>query len=126
MKIAFPTQMDEGMESLVFGHFGSAPHFIIVDSRTGDFECLGNPDHEHAHGQCQPIAALGGRPVDAVVVGGIGAGALSKLNGRGVRVYRAVEGTVRENLSLIKSGALPVLTLEHTCGRHAHGGGCMH
>lgn len=126
MKIAFPTQMDQGMESQVFGHFGSAEHFVIVDSKTGHVESLGNPQQGHAHGQCQPMAALSGRPVDAVVVGGIGAGALHKLNTSGVRVYRAVEGTVRENLSLIQSGALPVLTLDQTCAGHGHGGGCMH
>ena len=32
MKIAFPTRDNKGMESPVFGHFGSAPHFLIVDS----------------------------------------------------------------------------------------------
>jgi predicted Fe-Mo cluster-binding NifX family protein len=126
MRIAFPTQMDEGMDSLVHGHFGSASNFVIVDSETGHFECLGNPDQEHVHGQCQPTAALGHRPVDAVVVGGIGAGALMKLNAKGVRVYRAVEGTIQENLSLIRSGALPVLTINQTCAGHGHGGGCMH
>ena len=73
MKIAFPVQEDRGMDSAVYGHFGSAPHFIIVDSDNGAFQAASNPDMHHQHGQCQPIAALSGNPVDAIVVGGIGA-----------------------------------------------------
>ena len=126
MKIAFPTQDDRGLESLVYGHFGSAPTFIIVDSALGTVEPLINRDKEHAHGQCQPMAALGGRTLDAVVVGGIGAGALSRLNANGVRVYRAVEGTVSENLSLIQSGVLPLITPNMTCAGHSADGGCAH
>ena len=39
--------------------------------------------------------------VDAIAVGGIGMGALMKLQGQGIRVYRAVRGTVGQNVSLI-------------------------
>jgi predicted Fe-Mo cluster-binding NifX family protein len=126
VKIAFPTQDDKGLESLVYGHFGSAPTFIIVDSALGTVEPLVNRDQHHAHGQCQPMAALGGRPIEAVVVGGIGAGALSRLNATGIKVYRAVEGTVSENLSLIQAGSLPLITLNMTCAGHSADGGCAH
>ena len=124
MKIAFPIQDNKGMDSAVFGHFGSAPYFILVESTNGSFEALGNPDQEHQHGQCQPLKALGERPVDVVVVGGIGAGALLKLNAAGIKTYRAVEGTVNENLELIQSGALPMFTLDHTCAGHGDDGHC--
>jgi predicted Fe-Mo cluster-binding NifX family protein len=126
MKIAFPTQDNRGMESLVYGHFGSAPYFVIVDSDSGEVEFVTNRDREHQHGQCQPIAALGGQPVDAVIVGGMGAGALQKFNSAGIRIFRAVEGTVGDNLKLIRSGSLPLLTLDQTCAGHGHGGTCMH
>jgi len=126
MKIAFPTQDNRGMDSPVFGHFGSAPQFIIVDSSSGTFESAENPDREHQHGQCQPLAALSGRTVDAVVVGGIGAGALQKLNTAGIKLYRAVEGTVNENLELVKSGLLPLFTLDQTCAGHSSGLNCIH
>lgn len=125
MKIAFPVQDDRGEESIVYGHFGSARFFVIADSNDGALESRPNKDREHAHGQCQPLAALGVN-VDAVVVGGIGAGALSKLQAEGVKVYRAVEGTVQENMELITSGRLPEFTLEQTCAGHGHGGGCVH
>jgi predicted Fe-Mo cluster-binding NifX family protein len=125
MRIAFPTQNDKGMESMVYGHFGSAPFFIIVDSDTGEVESVINQDREHQHGQCQPIGALGEQPVDAVIVGGMGAGALQKFSAAGIRIFRAVEGTVSENLQLIRTGSLPPLTLDQTCAGH-RGGTCMH
>ena len=126
MKIAFPSQENKGMESAVYGHFGSAPHFILVDSEDGTVEATSNPDQHHQHGQCQPLAALSGNPVDAVVVGGIGKGALLKLSAAGIKIYRAVEGTVSENLKLINSGVLPEFTLAQTCDGHSHLDGCAH
>lgn len=127
MKIAFPTEQDNGLKSQVYGHFGSAGYFIIVDTDSDAHEVISNSNRVHEHGQCQPLAALGQNTVDAVVVGGIGAGALYKLNSGGVKVYRAVEGSVRENLSLIKSGNLPIFDPGQTCqGHHSHGGSCGH
>jgi len=126
MKIAFPTDKESGLESPVYGHFGSAAAFVIVDSDSETFQTVHNGDRDHNHGQCQPLAALGKTDVDAVVVGGIGAGALMKLNQSNIKVYRAVDGTVATNLRLIKSGALPLLTMQQTCAGHGQQHGCAH
>jgi predicted Fe-Mo cluster-binding NifX family protein len=126
MRIAFPSQEDRGIDSPVYGHFGSAHYFIVVENDNGSCETIVNPDRDHLHGQCQPLSAFGNTAVDAIVVGGIGGGALRKLNAAGVQAYRAVEGTVAENLALIQAGRLPAFTLEHTCAGHSHGGGCSH
>ena len=126
MKIAFPTAEERGLDSAVYGHFGSAQAFVVVDSETGMVVSVVNRDRVHQHGQCQPLSALGGSQVDAVVVGGIGFGALIKLNAAGVQVFRAVEGSVQENLDLIVRGKLPHLTRDQTCAGHDHGGGCAH
>lgn len=127
MKIAFPTQEPRGVDSPVYGHFGSAAAFVIVESETREVAEVVNRDRVHAHGQCQPLAALGGQKVDAIVVGGIGGGALMKLNAAGVRVFRAVEGTISDNLELLAKHGLPELTMDQTCAGHSHGaGGCAH
>ena len=126
MKIAFPTQENKGLESTVHNHFGSAPFFVVVASENGELKILDNQDLGHAHGNCQPLTALGGTSVDAVVVGGIGGGALKKLLDAGVRAYRAVEGTVSENLSLIKEDKLPAFTMDQTCRGHQGIGDCVH
>ncbi|HET6459206.1 MAG TPA: NifB/NifX family molybdenum-iron cluster-binding protein [Syntrophales bacterium] len=125
MKICFPTANLDGLASKVYGHFGSAPGFVIVDTETQAFEEIGNNDLHHAHGMCQPLKALGGRKVDAVAVGGIGMGALMKLQAQGVRVYRVVEGTVAENISLVSRQILPEFDAKFTCAGHS-GGNCTH
>ncbi len=124
MEIAFPTDEDRGLESPVHGHFGSARFFTIVTD-DGAVETIANSDMNHPHGRCQPLAALG-RPVDAVAAGGIGGGALHKLNDAGVKVYRAVEGTVHDNLKLIRSARLPEFTPAQICAGHGKDGECAH
>jgi len=126
MKFCFPVQHDEGMESAVFGHFGSAPVFIIVDTTSGQVSTIQNGDQHHAHGACNPLKALNNQQIDAVVVGGIGAGALSRLAQSGIKVYRAQSRTVRENLALHQAQGLSEYALQSVCGGHGHGGSCSH
>lgn len=126
MKIAFPVSEAKGLDSPVYGHFGSAPLFMVLDVERGDLKAVNNADARHEHGQCQPLRALGGQAVDAVVVGGIGAGALWKLQQEGVKVFRAVEGNVKENLDLLQKGKLPEFAAEMTCAGHDGGHGCVH
>lgn len=126
MKICFPVQNDEGLASRVFGHFGSAPYFLVVDTASNALSVIRNGDLHHRHGACNPLKALEGQQVDAVVVGGIGQGALSRLNQNGVRVHHAQATTVRENLALLAAKTLPEYTLQACCAGHARGGGCSH
>ena len=125
MKVCFPTETLQGLDSRVYGHFGSAPGFVIVDTEKMNVEEINNSDLHHAHGMCQPVKALGGLKVDAVVVGGIGMGALMKLQAQGIQVYRGAEGTVQQNIDLIRDGKLPQFSKENTCAGHS-GGGCSH
>jgi predicted Fe-Mo cluster-binding NifX family protein len=125
MKICFPTENLNGTNSVVYEHFGSAPGFVIVDSETMGVEEISNGDLHHSHGMCQPLKALGNRAVDAVVVAGIGMGALNRLVAGGIRVYRAAPGTVADNLNLIKSSNLPEFEARFTCAGHENGG-CAH
>lgn len=126
MKICFAVAKDEGVNSAVYGHFGSAPAFVMVDTESGNVATVGNRDMIHAHGACNPIMAIGGKGVDAVVVGGIGAGALNRLNAEGIQVYASVAQTVAQNVDLLKEGKLPVLTLQHSCAGHQGGEDCGH
>ena len=75
MKVCFPVAQNQGLSSQVFNHFGSAPEFVIVDVTTNEIQSISNSDKVHEHGACNPVAGLGGHPVDAIVVGGIGGGA---------------------------------------------------
>lgn len=122
MKVCFPVKSNEGMSSIPYNHFGSAPEFVICDLESNDVKTIGNGDLGHEHGKCQPIKALSGEVVDAVVVGGIGKGAIVKLNSMGIKVYQAIEGTIEENVNSLKNGELKEFDSNHTCNHD----GCSH
>jgi predicted Fe-Mo cluster-binding NifX family protein len=126
MKVCFPVMENQGLESAVYGHFGSAPGFVVVDMITNDVTAISNSDRIHQHGTCNPVAGLGGHQIDAIVVGGIGGGALHKLNASGMRVFQAQEGTIGVNLALLRADALPEFQPGHTCGGHSHDHECSH
>ena len=126
MKICFPVQNDNGIESTVYNHFGSAPVFVVYDTVTSSVATISNGDQHHTHGSCNPMKALDNQKVDAIIVGGIGAGALTRLNQMGITVHRAQGATIRENISLFEAKTLPVLTAQGCRGGHSKDGGCAH
>lgn len=123
MRVCVPVAENKGLESVAYGHFGSAPYFLIYDLDKEEIKVIENDDLHHAHGMCQPLKALGGETVDAILVGGIGAGALMKLNNQGVRVYQVAEENVLQNVELLKANQLGEFTFDTSCGHH---GGCGH
>ena len=124
MRVGFAVQVDEGLESAVYDHFGSAPAFIIVDTEQEKIATVNNSNMNHVHGACNPVAALGGNQIDALIVGGIGAGAIMKLNAMGIKIYRAGAASVRENVGLLKGNYLREITANESCGGHQ--GQCGH
>ena len=123
MKVCIPAATDAGLGSAPHGHFGSAPFFVVHDMEAGTTEVLDNSDQHHANGGCQPLAAFDGRNINAVIVGGIGAGAISRLNASGIRVYQAEPGLIEDNVEALRKGALIELSPSAGCRQH---GGCNH
>ena len=126
MNICFPIAVNDGLESEVFGHFGSAPMFLLVDTDSRQVREVPNRDLHHRHGQCSPLAALGGSAVDAIVVGGIGGGALRGLQAAGLKVFRGAGATIADNLARFAEAGLEEFQPGEVCGGHGHGHGCAH
>src|SRR4030043_2114309 len=122
MKVCFPVLNANGLDSEVYGHFGSAPAFLVIETDSNRMTTINNGDQHHEHGKCNPLRALNNHKVDAIVVGGIGMGALNMLNQSGIKVFKAQALTVRENMALMKAGNLPEFTSQHTCPGHSLGG----
>jgi predicted Fe-Mo cluster-binding NifX family protein len=122
MKVGFAVQVNEGLDSTVYGHFGSAPAFIVVDTDLKQVSAVDNANTHHVHGACNPVTALGGNSIDAMVVGGIGPGAIMKLNAMGVKVFKAGAATVKENIALLGENRLRELSMNDSC--QEHGGQC--
>jgi predicted Fe-Mo cluster-binding NifX family protein len=125
MRVCIPIESDQGIESTPYGHFGSAPCFLIYDTDQDTWQVQDNSDQHHAHGMCHPLQALTGQSVDAVVVGGIGLRAIERLNQMRITVYQAVAGSVKDNIDAIKAGQLQVLGPANAC-QHDHGAGPCH
>ena len=124
MKVSVPVHADAGMDSKVYGHFGSAPGFICVDTKTKEVTFIDNRDIEHTHGACSPIKALAGAKPDAAIVIGLGGGALRGLRAWGIQVFKVSGGTVREAVEQLKAGTLEEMDAAMVCGGHGNGHGC--
>lgn len=123
MKVCMPVGDDQGLESIIHGHFGSAPGFMLYDTDSGELTAVSNKN-EHHEGGCNPMASFAGIDMDFLVVSGIGGGALMKLNQAGIRVFQATGPTIKDNIDAITTRGLPEFTMQHTC--QGHGGGCAH
>ena len=124
MNICVPVKEDKGLQSPISLHFGSASLFVVFDTESGAVRALANRNHEHAHGMCQPLLSLEGEKIDGIVVGGIGMGALSKLQAAGIRVFLCGEGTVSDAVDAYRAGALQEASPATACQHHGGGGGC--
>jgi ArsR family transcriptional regulator len=113
MNICVPVENSDGAKSKVYGHFGSAPFFAICDIESGD-----NGNQHHEHGQCNPLGAIAGKAVSGILVGGIGARALERLNAGGIKVYRAPQGPLSQAIEMFKKGELPEILSTDCCQGH--------
>ncbi|MFH1530159.1 MAG: NifB/NifX family molybdenum-iron cluster-binding protein [Pseudomonadota bacterium] len=121
MNICIPVEQDQGLQSQVCAHFGSAPAFLIVATDSGDCRAITNKNQHHGHGMCAPLQSLQGETIDAMVVGGIGMGALNKLNAAGIRVYISEHPTVAQTVDALKAGTLKPMQPGMACTQHGHG-----
>jgi predicted Fe-Mo cluster-binding NifX family protein len=119
MKVCIPIKKDDGLESMVYGHFGSAPAFLVYDTNDDTFVVINNQTSEHVHGQCNPVLNFRDYPIDVMISEGIGIRALQKLHYASVQVLKTQKGlNVRETLDLYKADNLEVLSLDDACAHH--------
>lgn len=131
MKVCFPVLRDEGGASTVYGHFASAPLFLVLDTATGEGSAIANCAPGRPFAGCDPFSALRGRQLDGIVVDAIGDDAVRAMNLCGFTVYRAASASVAENLRLLENRALPEVALlqshrEGRCSTGESGCNCGH
>lgn len=109
MKVCFPIAQDEGLDSKIFGHFNSAPFFLLVDTDADELQTIGNCDPANELQGCNPSEALKGRELDAIVVIGVSDALMQLLNLMGNPVFEAAGDTVRENIKKLQNKELEEL-----------------
>ncbi len=120
MNICIPVEVDSGLKSTIFAHFGSAPLFMMVDTETSSCRTIVNGNQHHNHGMCMPLHALQGEQIDAIVVVGIGMGALNKLEAAGIKVYISPQVSVGEVITAFNLGNLQLMEPSKACVHHGH------
>lgn len=123
MKVCIPTETKDGLKANVYGHFGSAPYFTLCDTETLKCEIIDNGNLDHEHGKCNPLKAVGSAKPDAVLAGGMGAGAINGLRTAGIKVYLVPLTTVAEAVKALQSGKLKEADPACACAHHG-GNGC--
>ncbi|HNZ28817.1 MAG TPA: NifB/NifX family molybdenum-iron cluster-binding protein [Candidatus Goldiibacteriota bacterium] len=123
MKICVPSGSKKGLEAEVYGHFGSAPYFTLIDTESGETEIIENSHSQHEHGACNPAGTIEGKGVKAVVCAGMGARAVQKLNDAGIKVFSGNFSRVSECVDAFKRGEIAEMSINgscrgHDCGHH--------
>lgn len=125
--IAIACDSAQGLAGNVSGHFGHSPYFVVAElagETVVASRLVASPGHGPGCGMPAFVAGLG---VGAVLVGGIGPGAINGLGAHGIRVVAGVTGNAGTALAAFVRGTL--VTAEPGCGPghgHGHGGGCGH
>jgi predicted Fe-Mo cluster-binding NifX family protein len=120
MKIAIPVMSDvASFENVICDHFGTAPYFAIIDTSSSVVKIIKNDTDNHQHGACNPLAAIAGENLSAIVVRGIGAGAIGKLQAAKIEVFQATDNHVKTAVAALGAKTLPKLTSEGACSGHS-------
>lgn len=113
MKIAVPSEGKQ-LSSQVGRSFGRTSYFLLADTETGNFEVIDN----------EAVAAQGGagiKAAQAIADGGAGAvvtfhcgeNAAEVLKTAGIQIFKAIPGTVADQVEAWKKGALQELSEVH-------------
>lgn len=103
----------------IFEHFGHCAHFKIYTIENGAVQSAEIVD-TGASGHGALAGFLQRQGVEALICGGIGAGARTALAQAGIRLYPGAAGGADENVAALLQGTL-VYNPDASCGHHGHG-----
>ena len=115
--VAVACETNSGLESNVNGHFGHTPFFMVAEIADGaivNTKVVASPGHGEGCSMPGFVQRLG---VQALIVGGLGAGAATQLDSFGIEVVGGVSGKAGEALRAMAAGNLAAG--DATC--HGHG-----
>jgi predicted Fe-Mo cluster-binding NifX family protein len=122
MKVVVPVE-SRSLDAPVCPSFGRTPLFARIDAGDGTHDFLDNAAAASQGGAgikaAQAVADSGAK---ALITHRCGQNAAQVLNAAGITMYKAQDGSIKDNIAAFKDGKLPLLTEIHP-GFHGHGGG---
>ena len=121
MKIIVPVE-SKSLDTPVCQSFGRTPLFVLVDTERGTEEFLDNSAATSQGGAgIKASQMLADNGAEAVITYRLGQNAADVLIAANIKIYKAQDGTVKENVEKFKDGKLALLDEIHP-GFHNHGG----
>jgi len=119
MKVSIPSMGEKVVDEIVCEHFGMAPSYTIIDTKTGDVKTL-PVTSGCSRMALSPPDMLFNEGVDVVLCGGLSFGgvglqALERFEELGMEVYVGAIGTVRDALRSYQSNTLERANNVNTC-----------
>ncbi len=107
MKITFAINQKGSLNDAIAEHFGRASNFLVYDTESGNFEVYLNP--ETSGGKEFPPDFLFRLGVKVVICFTLGPKAYEKFKNYNIKMYKAVEKSVLENIKDFKDNKLQEL-----------------
>jgi len=121
MKIALPVE-EKSLNTPVCISFGRTPFFVIFNNENGEYEFIENSAATSQGGAgIKAAQLLADKGAEVVITFRCGENAAQVLRPAEITLYKAVDGTVYDNIEKFKLGELSFLNDIHP-GFHNHGG----
>ncbi len=106
MKIAFTSDENKGLESVMSYHFGHSPYFVIVEIENNEIKKVETIENTLAefHGPGELPAFMKNKGVNIIATGGMGPRAQEFFREYGIKPIIGVYGKVKDVLSEITEG----------------------
>ena len=122
MKLAIPSETEQGLESIRSGHFGHCPYFTVVefddDMNMLGVEIIKNVDHDECGcgGVIDYVMTLG---VDGILTVGMGMPPFTRFTAAGIDVYAETQTPyVGDVAKLFAEGKVAKMDPSAACSHH--------
>lgn len=118
VRVAIPSDTNEGLKSTRSGHFGKCAYYTLVDIIGDEVVAVQSMQNGgHVVGGCSvPVMLLKGWDVNKVVVAGIGGRPLAGFLDEGIQVYSGLGNMVNETVAAYIQGQLGPIRQDQVCG----------
>ncbi|MCK4691304.1 MAG: NifB/NifX family molybdenum-iron cluster-binding protein, partial [Desulfuromonadales bacterium] len=117
VRVAIPSDSEDGLNSIRSGHFGKCAFYTLVDIVNDKVIAVQSMENGgHVVGGCSvPVALLKGWDVNKVVVAGIGGRPLMGFQQEGIEVYSGHGHTVQETIDAYLQGQIGPISQDQVC-----------